>query len=341
MDSKGNLYFADSTSDRIRVLTPTGAACTYSVSPLTSTASVTASNLTVTIKTATSCGWSILNLPAWITVGNTSGSGSGTVTLAVAANTGPARSAQVSIAGVTITVSQPVAPLQIGSGAVANAASYTLPVAPGSITAIFGNFLLNASFRASSLPLSTNLGSLSLQFGPVLTPLFFASSGQVNGQVPWELAGQTGTPITAALNGQTSAPQAVTLAAYAPGIFTVNGEGTGQGAILDINYQLVAATNPAAAGASIQIYGTGLGPVTNQPATGAPSPGNPLAATTTQPIVTIGGVPATVQFAGLTPGTVGLYQINALVPAGLAAGDANVAVSIGGVQSNVVTMAVH
>ncbi len=142
---------------------------------------------------------------------------------------------------------------------------------------------------------------------------------------------------------KTSAPQTVGLATYAPGIFAVNGGGTGQGAILDRDYHLVDPTNPATAGNTwVQIYCTGLGPVTNQPTTGAPAPSNPLAETTMQPEVTIGGAPAEVQFSGLTPGYVGLYQVNALVPPSAAKGIAvSVVISIGGVQSNTVTIAVQ
>jgi uncharacterized protein (TIGR03437 family) len=69
--------------------------------------------------------------------------------------------------------------------------------------------------------------------GAALALLFYAHLGQVNAQVPWELARQSQTTVTASINGQTGAPQTVGLATYAPGIFAVNGEGTGPGAILD------------------------------------------------------------------------------------------------------------
>jgi uncharacterized protein (TIGR03437 family) len=231
----------------------------------------------------------------------------------------------------------------VNSGGVVSAASYTAPVAPGSIAALFGNFLFASPIPATSFPIPTSLGGLSLQFGgPVLAPLFYASFGQVNAQVPWELDGQSQTTITASINGQTSAPQTVSLTTYAPGIFTANGQGTGPGAILDSNYHLVSATNPTTAGAIIQLYCTGLGPVTNQPATGAPSPLDPLARTTTLPVVTIGGARATVQFSGLTPGDVGLSQVNAYVPAASSKGAAvPVTIAIGGATSNTVTIAVQ
>ena len=95
-------------------------------------------------------------------------------------------------------------------------------------------------------------------------------------------------------------------------------------------------------GAYVSIFCTGLGAVTNQPATGAASPAVPLAFTVATPTVTIGGVVAGVSYSGLAPGLVGLYQVNAQVPADVSPGSAvPVFISIGGVQSNTVTIAVQ
>ena len=152
-------------------------------------------------------------------------------------------------------------------------------MAPGSIAAIFGNFLLPAPQGVLSFPIPTSLGGLSIRFSgaPSSSPLFYANLGQVNAQVPWELAGQSQATVTVTLGGQTSAPQTATSAPSTPAIFSIGGEGLGQGAILDGNYRLVDLTNPAIPGSTVvQIYCTGLGPVTNQPATGAPAPGSPL-----------------------------------------------------------------
>jgi uncharacterized protein (TIGR03437 family) len=183
-----------------------------------------------------------------------------------------------------------------------------------------------------------------MQFGSgVKVPLFTVSGGQVNFQVPWELAVQSQSPLSATINGQTSATQAVNLAVFAPGIFSMNAQGTGQGAILDASYRLVDSLNPATAGSTvIQIFCTGLGAVTNQPATGSAALSIPLSSTTTTPTVMIGGAPASVQFSGLAPGSVGEYQVNALVPPGSAKGSSvPVVISIGGAASNAVTIAVQ
>lgn len=243
----------------------------------------------------------------------------------------------------TIFSLQPLSALSpsINAGGVVNAASYTAPVAPGSIASAFGDFFLALPLSATQSPLPTNISGVSLQFGDSAeAPLFFASGGQVNFQVPWELSGQSVT-LTATVNGQTSGAQTMPLAPFAPAIFTTDSSGSGQGAILDTSYRLVDASNPASAGSTISIYCTGLGPVTNQPPTGSPAPSSPLSWSGT-PTVTIGGVPANVSFSGLAPGYVGLYQVNAQVPAGLAAsGAVPVVLQMGGITSNTATIAVQ
>jgi uncharacterized protein (TIGR03437 family) len=244
-----------------------------------------------------------------------------------------------------VQVLTPIGLPVINPGGVVNAASSAVgaPVAPGSIASVYGSFLISSLSQASSSPLPVNLGGLSMQFGGgVSVPLYFVTSGQVNFQVPWELAGQSRTSLSATVNGQTSAAQTVTIAPFAPGIFSMNGQGTGQGAILDTSFSLVDSSNPASAGTTIlQIYCTGLGAVTNQPPSGSP-PGDQLSQTTTTPTVTIGGAPSQVLFSGLAPGSVGEYQLNALVPAGSSKGAAvPVVIAIGGATSNTVTIAVQ
>jgi minor extracellular serine protease Vpr len=102
----------------------------------------------------------------------------------------------------------------------------------------------------------------------------------------------------------------------------------------------VAAT-PATRGQYVLIYGTGLGAVANQPATGAPV-SDASAVTIQTPTVTIGGVQASTNFAGLAPGFVGVYQVNALVPATITPGAAvSLSLSAGGMSSKTVTIAVQ
>ena len=258
---------------------------------------------------------------------------------------------------------QPQDTLSINPGGIVNAADYAAQVAPGSIASAFGNFPLPSLLEDQSLPVATSLAGFSLPWSSLcapggsvcpqislagFAPLFLVGGGQVNLQIPWEMApnmagqSQWHNLMAAELNGQSGATQPVNVVQFAPGIFTTNSQGTGPGAILDSSYRLVDSSNPVSAGTNILIYGTGLGAVTNQPDTGSPALANRLSWTTNIPAVTIGGTPAPVSFYGLAPGYVGLYQVNAQVPAGLAANVATpVRLYIGGVQSNTVTIAVQ
>ena len=132
----------------------------------------------------------------------------------------------------------------ISAAGVVNAASFSSgAVAPGSIVSVFGSFLLTRPTPSTGTPLPTSLSGISIQFqsanGVIAAPLFYVSSGQVNIQIPWELAGQTTVVVNPALNGGDGAQQTIKLAPVAPGIFAMNGQGAGQGAILDTSYRLV------------------------------------------------------------------------------------------------------
>ncbi len=236
-----------------------------------------------------------------------------------------------------------------------NAASFAPggAVAPGSIAAIFGSNLATSTATALAIPLPTTLGGATMQFnGNQLVPKFFATDAQINIQIPWELQGASVANLTDTVNAVTSPAEPVSLAMFAPGLFSTNQNGMGQGAILIANTATFAAPVGSIPGAQsraamrgvdfLEIYCTGLGAVTNQPATGAAASANPLSATTGNTSVTIGGVPATVLFSGLAPGFVGLYVVTLQVPAGAPVGNAvNVILTIGGVQSNTVTIAVE
>jgi len=231
------------------------------------------------------------------------------------------------------------APL-ISSGGVVNGASFAAqaPLAPGSLVSLFGTNLAQSQASAGSLPLPTNLGGASVQFGSATVPLLFSSTGQVNAIIPYGMAVNTTQQVFVSLGSSISVPEPITMAGAAPGIFTVDGK---QGIVFD-GANIANATNPAKAGDTLVIYCTGLGEVTPSVLAGTPAPISPLSNTVNTVTATIGGIAASVQFAGLTPGFAGLYQVNAVVPTGVTPGNqVPLILTAAGQSSTPVTIAVQ
>jgi uncharacterized protein (TIGR03437 family) len=231
----------------------------------------------------------------------------------------------------------------VNAGGVVDGAAYRALVAPGGIVSVFGSNFSGGTAGASAIPLPTLLGGLSLTMGGKMMPLFYVSSSQLNSQVPWELSGQTSASIVATTSEGVSGGQTVTLGVAAPGIFTVNSTGSGQGVVtIATTGRLVTPAAPAPRGQYVTIYCNGLGAVSNQPATGAAASASSLSSTPVLPTVLIGGVSASVNFSGLVPGLVGLYQVNALVPSSVPPGAAlTLTLAISGQTSNTVTIPVE
>lgn len=240
----------------------------------------------------------------------------------------------------------PTAAPAVFPGGVVNNGSFApspAPVAPGSIAAVFGTNLNDGSTVLSSSfgpngRLVTTLGGASVTLNGIAAPMFYSTPGQLGIQIPFEMAGQTSASIVVAAGGQSSAQQAVPIDAFAPGVFTLNQQGTGTAAVLHQNFIPVSPGNPARPDEVLVFFATGLGVVTPPLATGAPSTGNQTATVAT---ATVDGIPAAVTFSGTAPGFVGLNQINVRVPPGTrTAPNIVVVFSIGGKQSSPVTIPV-
>src|ERR1039458_3921816 len=114
-----------------------------------------------------------------------------------------------------------------------------------------------------------------------------------------------------------------TILPAAPSIFRtgIAGPQTGLATITRAdNGEIITPTNPIHPGDSIVIWATGLGLTSPPIDSGLPGPSNPLSSAIIQPSVQLGGVSLNVLYAGLVPGSVGLYQINATVPNGVPQG---------------------
>jgi uncharacterized protein (TIGR03437 family) len=232
---------------------------------------------------------------------------------------------------------------------VTNTASFASgSISPGEAIAIFGSAFgpVNgvSQVAAEDGKVATSLGGVQVMFlkSGVAAPIIYASSTQVNAVVPYEAAGAATADVEIMYQGRSSNVVSLNVLPATPGLFTLDSSGSGAGAILDSQYNVVGQSNPVSQGDVIQIYCTGLGTVSNQPGTGSPAPSSPLAETTPKATVAIAGVPAQVFYSGLAPGSVGLCQVNAQIPTGIATGPAvPVVVSVGGVASNTVTVAIQ
>jgi uncharacterized protein (TIGR03437 family) len=152
--------------------------------------------------------------------------------------------------------------------------------------------------------------------------MIYASAGQVSAVAPFGLQGRASTKVQVEYLGVASAPIAIPVATALPGIFTVNASGKG------------AAIAAAAGSSTIVIYATGGGAMT--PAVADGTTVQPTLSRVSQNVTArIGGVPATVAYAGVAPGIVtGVLQINLTIPAGVSRGSAvPVDVTVGGVTS--------
>jgi uncharacterized protein (TIGR03437 family) len=199
-----------------------------------------------------------------------------------------------------------------------------IPISPGSLITIYGQNLADTSGLDNGLPLPPKLNGASVLLGNLSLPIVYASPGQLNVQVPYGVPVNTQYQLTVQHGNTLSVPQQLAVAQAQPGIFTMNQQGFGQGAIAKSDgITLAQPGTPAAIGEMVVIYCTGLGTVSPQVAEGVAPQGPPNLSTTDNPVtVMIGGQTAQVVFAGLTPGDPGLYQINAVVPSGTVTGDA-------------------
>jgi uncharacterized protein (TIGR03437 family) len=228
-------------------------------------------------------------------------------------------------------------------GGVVNAASFApgVALAPGGIISVFGQNLAAMTEVATDVPLPTRLAGATLTVGGVDAPLFFAASGQINAQLPFELPPASKQQAVVRTATGITVPESLIVAPARPGIFTTSQSGKGQGVIFSAQGALVDSASPAAAGDVVVVYCTGLGLTTPPVATGRATPGAPLSHASVRVDAQIGGLPAVVHYAGLTPGFVGLYQVNVQIPAGVPAGSTTTLVLMQeGVPSNTVTLAV-
>ena len=227
-----------------------------------------------------------------------------------------------------------------GPGIVANgvvsSASFQPKISPGMLATIAGSNLATSTGSDTTLPLLTSFGEATVTVNGKAAPILYASPSQINFQVPWGTAVGNATVIVS-VDGTPSSSATVPVTSAAPGIFF---NSSGAAIAQNHDFSLNTPANPAHAGSYLIAYLTGSGPVTPAVADGAATPSTGLVQPTSSISVTIGGAPATVLGSALTPGFVSLLQLNITVPSGLAAGSYPMIVTIGGQVSNSATVSI-
>lgn len=214
-------------------------------------------------------------------------------------------------------------------GGVANAASYAKVFAPGMLLYVAGTQFSPVAQIASSVPFLGFMGEVSASINGLEAPLYYVSPTQLDIQIPYEIPAGAAT-LTVTSLGETASFK-FTVGTAAPGIFAA-----GDGTLVPIS--------STTRGGILPLFITGQGAVTpSVPTGGAPAAGTALAQLPAPVLplkVTVGGITASTTFAGITPGLVGVMQINFQVPQTVALGPQPVVVSIGTVASAPVTLTI-
>jgi uncharacterized protein (TIGR03437 family) len=228
------------------------------------------------------------------------------------------------------------------------------PVSQGGIAAAFGEQLFyKEPLRTPGTSWPTELGGTRVLVNNQPVPVYYASYDQINFQVPYD-ATPGSVEVRVERDGQRGNAVSLVVAERAPKILTLGAAGYG----VIVNYSDGSfpmpptpgiPSHPAKAGDVLVIYAINLGETTPPIAAGAVPPGQePLARVVPTPMVYFnGGLMGTAaavspSFAGLSPGWVGLYQLNVVVPEGLHSTNLMpIYIDMEGVKSNVVYIALE
>jgi uncharacterized protein (TIGR03437 family) len=287
VDSAGNLYIADTSNSRIRVVTSQGQISTL---------------IGVSDSSAFGDNRSPLRI-RWPQAVAVDSEGN----LFVADTDNHRVLKLIAIRGADLATAPQIAP-----DAVLNAASFSNQIAPGSIVSIFGINFARRAVSATTVPLPRSLGDTSLLVNGTAAPLFLVSPGQINAQIPFEIAPGTAVATLSVASGGVSFHQVAFLVSpAAPGIFQF---ADGRAVVVNQDGTLNSSDNPARVGSVITAYLTGQGYVDTPVTTGAGASRFLLSRPVLPARASIEDRSAELLFLGLTPGSVGLAQANLRIP---------------------------
>ncbi len=289
---------------------------TTSGTSTTTVCSSTTSNIT-TVTTTTCTGVGSGNSSC--TTSSTSGPANTTVsgfTRSLAPMPNQSEIVSLSTSGIMVlpwTYAASVAPPIISK--VVSAADGVSPAAPGGLISLYGSQLSPTNLATSQIPVPTALANSCVTVNGQPMPLMFVSPTQINAQMPLQAVGDV--TVIVHTPGGDSDNYNMTVLPNAPAVFLsgVAGPETNLPTVIRAsNNLLVTDSNPIHRGDVVVIYLTGCGQTAPLVPDGHPAPSSPLALTLAAPSVTLGNTPLSVLYSGLTPGQVGLCQINVSVP---------------------------
>jgi uncharacterized protein (TIGR03437 family) len=216
--------------------------------------------------------------------------------------------------------------------AVVNAASYLANQTPaGSVFTVFGTNLATRVGQATAVPLPTTILTTTVTVNGELAHLFYVDPNQINAQMPEDVKPGVATVVVKNGSSTSNAVAIMVPATGTPGIVVY---GDNRAVVINQDGSVNSPSTPAKVGDTLVAYFTGGGPVNaSGPLTsGAASPSglSPVSGTYT---VSVSGVAATTNYVGLTPGSVGLYQANFVLPK-VGTGDHRLVINISGQDSN-------
>lgn len=266
---------------------------------------------------------------------NKDASSFGTWRLAVENDQSDSRSGWITQFSLTITGTPQLNPVTNASQVV-NAASFggAGTIAPGEVVSILGfglGPLPGVSAPTGAIP--SSLAGTSVLVNGAAVPVLYASAYEVEAQMPFGLTpGGTATLQVNSTGGSGAVLTLNTIDAV-PGVYTTGFAGVGAVNAVNQDGSLNSSLHPAAKGSYLTIYASGLGAVNPTLVAGAVPPVSPLSIVAGSVTASIGGLPATVQFAGAAPGYPGLYQINLVVPSTVLSGTRALSLYVNGEPS--------
>lgn len=228
-------------------------------------------------------------------------------------------------------------PVQAPGGTVSNLNPVlNAPLAPGTVTSVYGSGLASVSVGTGNAPLPNIFSGTQVLVDGNPVPLYSVSPGQVNIELPLELSTNQKHSVLAFFNNIPAIPDSITVAPATPAILASNGAAIAQRA----DGSFVSSAAPAKPGEALVFYLIGMGATSPAVPTGQGTPQSPLSNVTLAPVVTLNGESVTPFFTGLTPGFVGLYQMNIFVPSDAQSGALPLTITQGNITANAATLLV-